>query len=394
MDYSQRQAVVASLSEYAKSIDVDSLLRTHGSPLCIFDARIMRRQYESLQTLFPGVKFYFALKASGHADAVRVIKQCNGYIDVATTGEIELVQSMQFPMDHCMHTHPIKKPHEIDEAYAAGIRRFVVENRCELEKFTGRPDDIEIMIRLSFPNPEAKSNLSYKFGATMLEAKELVRTAQQNGVRVAGFCMHVGSQIHSADAYVTALHETVRMMEDLESELTYRFTVLDIGGGFPIEYRDSVPAIEAIADAINPVIAPLRETYDIIAEPGRFIAGPSMLSVLSVVGTNERYGMPWYYVDDGLYGLHSNIMFEDVHAHFIARRELDNPVSAGDLHSSVLAGPTCDSVDILSNDYALPKLQVGDYILSPNMGAYTWVSATTFNGIPKPTMVTIGATRE
>lgn len=382
MDYFQRQSVRDTIRLGAGHLNFEELAKEHGTPFLIFDPQKMKQQYKRLQEALPNVQCYFALKAAGHLDAVRAIKACNGYIDVATQGEIELIKQAGFPIERCMHTHPIKKQQEINQAYDSGLRRFVVENKSELQKFADLPSDVELLIRLSFPNPQAGSNLSYKFGATEENAKELVRLAKQQGTTVAGFCLHVGSQIHTADAYEVAIHKTVSIMDELERELDIRFTILDIGGGFPVEYRERVPSLEDIAAKIRPLIEPLMDRFTILAEPGRFIAAPASLLVTSVVGTNERYEKPWYYLDDGLYGAYSICIYDGMQPHLFAHKELQVDIPADQLQQSVLAGPSCDSIDVVAKDYPMPELSVGDLLISPMMGAYSTVSATNFNGIP------------
>jgi ornithine decarboxylase len=389
MNNAQRQSVRNSLAEYASHIKIGDLAKKHGTPLLIFDEQKFIDQYHLLNQALPGVQFYFALKAAGHAAAIRAIKSYGGYLDVATTGELALALGEDFPMDHCMHTHPIKKRDEIMEVYQKGVRRFVVENKSELQKFADLPKDIELLVRLSYQNPEAGSNLSYKFGVELHNVEELVRLAREQGTKVAGFCLHVGSQIHSADAYVVAIRRTVELIDKLETEFDMKFSILDIGGGFPVEYREPVPAFKDISAKLRPLIEPLMKRFTILAEPGRFVAAPSSTVVTSVVGMNERYDKPWYYIDDGLYGAYSIMIYDRMHPHIFALRELESAVPNSQLQPSVIAGPTCDSIDIVAQDYPLPKLEIGDLLVSPMMGAYTSASATTFNGIPVPRIVTI-----
>ncbi len=389
MDYTQRQFIRDTVKRGSDPVNLEGLAKEHGTPLLIFDSAKMKAQYKRLQRSMPNVQFYFALKAAGHAEAVRAIQACDGYLDVATMGEINLVKKSGFPIERCMHTHPIKKQQEILDAYTSGLRRFVVENKSELLKFASLPSDIELLIRLSFPNPNAGSNLSYKFGATEEDAKELVRLAKRQGTTVAGFCLHVGSQIDRADAYEEAIHKTVQIMDDLEEELGIRFTILDIGGGFPVEYRQHMPSLEEIAAKVRPLIEPLMKRFTILAEPGRFVVAPSTLLITSVVGTNQRYDKPWYYIDDGLYGAYSICIYDGMQPHLFAVKELHTEIPASQFQPSVVAGPTCDSIDIVAKDYPLPELQVGDLLISPMMGAYSGASATTFNGIPVVKLITL-----
>jgi ornithine decarboxylase len=124
----------------------------------------------------------------------------------------------------------------------------------------------------------------------------------------------------------------------------------------------------------------------VISEPGRFVAAPAVLAVASVVGVARRGGMPWYYLDDGLYGGFSNIMSDHVHPTIHAYSAV---LGERDTYPSVLAGPTCDSTDVLTTGAMLPALDVGDLVVAPCMGAYTSVTACEFNGLLKPTVVVV-----
>ncbi|HSX43665.1 MAG TPA: type III PLP-dependent enzyme [Candidatus Saccharimonadales bacterium] len=390
MDQTIRETIRTDLAHYTERIHLGAIIGKHAAPFFVLDPLLIKKQYTALQVALPGVQFYYALKALNHPAVIKAIQDCAGYLDVATAGELAIVQAAGFPLDHCMQTHPIKKPAEIAGAYAAGIRRFVVENQAELDKFTDAFTDAELLVRLRYTNPGAKSDLSYKFGASSIEAKQLVQRAHAAGRQVAGFCLHVGSQIDTAEAYRLAIGETIQLMDELKQELGIRFSVLDIGGGFPVLYRDAVPTITEIARIVRPLIEPLQKEMTILAEPGRYIAAPAMLLVASVAGKNTRFGKSWYYLDEGVYGAYSNIIFEQVQPQFFAYKELatKRPLP---LQSCVLAGPTCDSVDVLDTDYALPGLDLGDLVISPTMGAYTTVSATTFNSIPKSAIVVVGS---
>jgi ornithine decarboxylase len=154
--------------------------------------------------------------------------------------------------------------------------------------------------------------------------------------------------------------------------------IIDIGGGFPVSYREDMPGIDAIADIVDDVFGSARDDFTMFAEPGRFLVADCMTLLTSVVGSAIRGGQPWYYLDDGLYGSYSHVMTEDVHPPILALRELDNPDS---LEPVTLAGPTCDSADVIARDYPMPSLEVGDIVVSPTMGAYTSVTASRFNGI-------------
>jgi len=146
-----------------------------------------------------------------------------------------------------------------------------------------------------------------------------------------------------------------------------------------------MPTIHTIAEIVDEVLGSDRDDFTLLTEPGRFLAADAMTLLAGVVGTSVRDGQVWHYLDDGLYGSYSNVMTEDVHPPILALRELSEDVR--DMESVTLAGPTCDSADVIVRDYPMPALQVGDVVISPLMGAYTTVTSSRFNGIPATPIV-------
>ena len=218
----------------------------HGTPLLVLEPHLVARRFRAFQQALPGVGVHYAVKALPHPIVLSTIAVCGGGFDVATRAEIDLLGQLGLPMDRCIHTNPIKKPSDIDHAYAAGIRMFVVENICEAQKFTGRPDDVELLVRLAFRNPGAKSDLSTKFGVEPDEAELLVKHVLAAGVRFAGFSFHVGSQTSTVEPYRHALQHTVELITHLRHTLGVHARVIDIGGGFPVGYRECAPPIAEI----------------------------------------------------------------------------------------------------------------------------------------------------
>ncbi len=357
-----------------------ALAKRHGTPLLVLQPHLVARRYRELAARLPGLRLHYAVKACPHPIVLTTIALCGGGFDVATSAEVALLQQLGLPMQRCIHTHPIKKPNDIDVAYAAGIRTFVVENPCEIEKFAGRPADIELLVRLAFRNPAAKSDLSSKFGVEPADAELVVKHVIAAGVRFAGFSFHVGSQGPSPDPYGAALRGTLGLVAHIADTLGVHTRVIDIGGGFPVSYREPMPTIDAISDVIDDALGRDRDHFTLLAEPGRFLAADCMTLLTGVVGTAERDGQLWHYLDDGLYGSYSNVMTEDVHPPILALRELTDS-GASELEPVTLAGPTCDSADVVARDYPMPALEVGDVLVSPMMGAYTSVTSSRFNGI-------------
>ena len=157
--------------------------------------------------------------------------------------------------------------------------------------------------------------------------------------------------------------------------------ILDIGGGFPIPE----PKVKFnLPEMLKQIAARLDEDFpetEIWAEPGRYICGTAVNLITSVVGVTERGGQPWYFLDEGLYGTFSGVLFDQWDFKLISFRESEEKVAA------TFAGPSCDSLDIMFRGRMTAPLEVGDLLLVPSCGAYTSASATTFNGFSKARFV-------
>jgi ornithine decarboxylase len=366
--------------------EVRRLVATFGSPLLIVDCERVRTQYRRLARALPGVDLHYALKPLPHPAVVRTVAQLGGFLDLATTGEVQLITRLGLDPARCIHTHPIKRDVDIRNALAAGVCVFVADNPDEVRKFRPYRDRAELLLRVSFRAPGAVSDLSRKFGCNPEAALELARLAAKLGITVRGFSFHVGSQAPVPLKHVEAIEACGTLIRAARREKLGRFDTLDIGGGFPIEYTQPVSDIGRFCAPIRKALQALPKKLRVIAEPGRYIAGPSAIGVASVMGRAEREGHWWYYLDDGLYGSWSGQLFD--HAHY----PIESLKSGGELLPSVLAGPTCDSIDVIAENLLLPRLKPGDLIIGRAMGAYTWASASEFNFFPRATVVSVNET--
>ena len=352
---------------------IEQLAAQFGAPLMVLDCEAIRRQYHALKNALPGVVLHFALKPLPLAAVVRTLLEEGASFDLATSGEVDLVASQGVPSERTIHTHPIKRDIDIRDALAYGCTVFVVDNINELEKFIAYKDQAEILVRLSFRNKDAFADLSKKFGCSPDAAIDIISYAQQLGIRIKGLSFHVGSQSPNPTKYVEAINACAKVINKVSELGLPALSTLDIGGGFPVPYSADVLPINVFCAPINAALAQLPETMQIIAEPGRFIVASSVTSVASVMGQAQREGKTWYYLDDGIYGSFSGLMFDE------AAYPIDSAKQDGERFESVLAGPTCDSIDVVSDSIMLPKLNNGDLIISRMMGAYTLATATDFN---------------
>lgn len=363
--------------------EIRRLVKEFGSPLLIVDCERVRVQLRKLRKALPGVDLHYALKPLPHAAVVRTVNAEGAFMDLATTGEVQLVQRLGIDPKRCIHTHPIKRDQDIRNALEYGVRVFVVDNPDEVRKFLPYADEAELLLRVSFRSPGAVCDLSRKFGCDPENAVALARLAAQLGIEVRGLSFHVGSQAADAGKHVEAIEACTKLLAACRKEKLGVCDTLDIGGGFPIDYMKTVPDIVPFCAPIRAALARVPKRVRIIAEPGRYIAGPSAIGVASVMGRAQREGHWWYYLDDGLYGSYSGQIYDH------ARYPVEPLRDSEERLPSVLAGPTCDSIDVIAENLMLPELKAGDLIVGRAMGAYTWASASDFNFFPKATVVAV-----
>ena len=366
--------------------EIRRLVREFGSPLLILDCERVRVQYRKLRKALPGVDLHYALKPMPHAAVVRTVLEEGGFLDLATTGEVQLVERLGVAPERCIHTHPIKRDQDIRNAVKFGVRTFVADNPDEVRKFARYARDADLLLRVSFRSPGAMCDLSRKFGCDPEDLLALARLAAESGIEVRGLSFHVGSQAVDSAKHVEAIHACTKLMASARKEHLGTFDTLDIGGGFPIDYGQPVQDISRFCAPLRAALAKVPKRVRIIAEPGRYIIGPAAIGVASVMGRARREGHWWYYLDDGLYGSYSGQLYD--HARYPVEPLRDGPERL----PSVLAGPTCDSIDVIAENLMLPELKAGDLIVGRAMGAYTWASASEFNFFPKATVVTVNGT--
>jgi ornithine decarboxylase len=235
---------------------------------------------------------------------------------------------------------------------------------------------------VSFRSPDAVCDLSKKFGCAPGAVLELLDLAAELRLNIEGLSFHVGSQAAGSTMHVHAIEVCRGLMRDA-AQRGYSLSTLDIGGGFPVDYSQRSLPIEEFCAPIRAALGAFDPGVRLIGEPGRYIAAPSAIAVSSVMGRALRDGRWWYYLDDGLYGSYSGQMYD--HATY----PVEALVPPGVTHPSVLAGPTCDSIDVIAESIELPALEVGDIVVGRSMGAYTWASASEFNFFPRATVLAL-----
>lgn len=257
------------------------------------------------------------------------------------------------------------------------------DSEYELTKIARYAPGSRVIVRIKVPNVGSVVELSLKFGAELSDAVPLLLKARKLGLEPTGIAFHVGSQCTYGNNYLEAL-ELARIILVEAEHRGLNLTVVDIGGGFPIRYFDSEEDwFSDIAPAIGLELSRMFEPeIRIIAEPGRALIGPAGLLVMSIIGKSIRNNKHWYYLDDGVYGALSGIIFDHCKYYFESLKK-------GPTQLTNLAGPTCDSIDIISPTEELPELELGDILFTRNIDAYSITHATSFNGIPPAKTVVV-----
>ena len=363
--------------------DWQDLARTHGTPLLVLDCDQLRLQYRKLSQALPDVALHYAIKALPDAAAVATLAAEGCGFDIATRGEIDLLAELGIEPRSTVHTHPVKRDADIRSALRFGCTTFVADNLDELAKLVPYRHRVAVLVRAGFPNPTARVDLSRKFGCAIGELPALLDAADRLGLHVKGISFHVGSQVDGPGAHVDAIRQCAPLFAVRRAGALAPLSVLDIGGGFPVNYDGTVPDIDAFCEPIRAALDALPLHVRVIAEPGRYLAAPAVTCITSVIGRARRGERMWYYLDDGVYGSFSGQIYDHTRYPLIALTARGTP------QASVLAGPTCDSIDVIAEDLMLGALELGDLIIAPMMGAYTAASASEFNSLPRTPIVAL-----
>ena len=355
----------------------------HGSPLLLLELQTLQQQYRKLTTALPGVGVYFAIKSLPNHEVVTALDNLGCGFDIATSGEASILQKAGVAARKTIHTHPIKRQQDIRDALRYGCTTFVVDNIWELEKFVAYRHRVGLLLRVSFPNPGSSIDLSRKFGCQPDEVLFLLQRAASLGIHIKGLSFHAGSQSVSPENHVHAIDQCRLLMQQYNETTGKLLPILDIGGGFPFQYDGNVPDIEMFCKPIRRALTCLPDHVQVIAEPGRFLSAPAMTSVSTIMGKAKREDATWYYLDDGIYGAYSGKIFD--HATYPLTVFSDYP----ERETAVLAGPTCDSIDVIAENLQLPSLQIGDLVIGCNMGAYTSATSTDFNLFPRAKIIAV-----
>jgi ornithine decarboxylase len=358
-----------------------ALEKGYSKPFLLVDSSIVRNKIRRFKATMPRVHPHYAVKANPHPQVLKTLIEEGAGFEIASVAELDLLLGLGVKAQEIYYSNPMKSREFIRYAVAKGVEWFVLDSVEELRKLVSVKPNAKLYLRIDTPNIGSDWPLSGKFGAHPAEVREIIKTAVELKADLAGVTFHVGSQCRNPQNWRVGIESALKIFQQMRV-VGLNPRLLNIGGGYPVRHVKPIPSIEKIGEVVNEAIACVSDSIRIMAEPGRYLVSDAAYFVCRVVGTATRAGKRWMYWDAGVFG---GIIETQEGLIYEVRTDRN-----GRLIPWVVAGPTCDSMDVLMRDHLLPEdVQEGDYIYIPNAGAYTSSYASNFNGFPLPGVIVI-----
>lgn len=341
----------------------------------IFDIGILERTFKQWKQALPNVTPYYAVKCNPHPAMIHTLGRLGANFDCASPAEINAVIKNGIQPSRIIYAHPCKKIGDLKFAHQMKVPYTVFDNMGEVHKIATHANTMPCLLRISAYDPNAQCILGNKYGAPKETWETLLIAAADKKIEVVGVSFHVGSGASSPSAYREAI-ANARSVFEMGRRLGLPMTKLDIGGGFTsIRNQGMDPHMaEVIRNSLNEYF-PKEFGVDVWAEPGRFFAEHAWTLFTRVIGKREIDQQPQLFLTCGLYGMFNNVVYDH------AKPYPWIPSSNKPSYPTTLFGPTCDGIDLIMKDAQLPKMDIGEWIAWPSMGAYTYAGACDFNGI-------------
>jgi len=355
-----------------------------ATPCLVIDLDIVRARYEALRRALPQAEIYYAVKANPAPEIISALAELGSNFDLASPGEIDICRDLRVSPSQLSFGNTIKRESAIAESWRNGVDLFALDSMAELEKLARAAPGSRVFCRMLVENKGAEWPLTRKFGCDAHMAVDLLVDAKKRGLRPVGLSFHVGSQQTDPHQWASALTHAAWIFRGC-AHRGINLELLNLGGGLPAHYREPVPPLDVYAETIEKALveAFASSRPHIMIEPGRYLVGDAGLlrtEVMLISRKSAHEPERWIYLDAGRYnGLDETL---DERIHYPIRTSCDG----GACGPTILAGPTCDSTDILyrRRPYDLPlDLAIGDKVDFLSAGAYTAsTAAVAFNGFP------------
>ncbi|WAE62891.1 type III PLP-dependent enzyme [Stutzerimonas sp. R40042] len=357
----------------------------HETPFVVIDTETISKAYDDLRAGFEFAKVYYAVKANPAVEIIDLLRDKGSSFDIASIYELDKVMSRGVGPERISYGNTIKKSKDIRYFFEKGVRMFATDSEADLRNIAKAAPGSKVYVRiLTEGSTTADWPLSRKFGCQTDMAMDLLILARQLGLVPYGISFHVGSQQRDISVWDAAIAKVKVIFERLKEEDGIELKMINMGGGFPANYITRTNSLETYAEEI---IRFLKEDFgddlpELILEPGRSLianAGILVSEVVLVARKSRTAVERWVYVDVGKFSGLIETMDESIKFPIYAEKK-------GEVEEVVIAGPTCDSADIMYENYkyGLPlNLAIGDRLYWLSTGAYTTsYSAVEFNGFP------------
>lgn len=353
------------------------------TPFVVTSLGVVAEKYDDLKKSMPYADVYYAIKANPTAEVLKLLYEKGSCFDIASIYELDHVLNLGITPDRLSYGNTIKKAKDIKYAYSKGVRLFATDSESDVRKLAKNAPGSDVFFRILADGLGADWPLSRKFGAQPEVIFQNILLAKELGLKARGISFHVGSQQHDVTQWRTTLKTCQELFEALKAE-GIQLDLINMGGGFPAHYQHPVEETYVYAAEITDY---MREFFGedfprVIIEPGRYMVGDAGILVTEVVMVSNKEresGTPWIYLDVGKFGGLIETLDECIKYPIYSER-------TGEVNDYILAGPTCDSMDVLyeKSPYRLPSnIEEGDRLYIFTTGAYTQTySAVFFNGFP------------
>jgi ornithine decarboxylase len=349
------------------------------TPLLLMDLDIIRRKAEIIGKHIRNARVFYAIKANPDLRIAKMMQSTGMGFEIASAGELKKVKSLGVEPDKIITGNTVKTVDFIQQLYAYGVRRFAFDSEDEIRKIAQHAPGSKVYIRLSVPNEGSEWPLSKKFGVEMDDACQLLVLSKESGLDPVGITFHVGSQCTNIYNWDSAI-DKARRLWDMVAGKGIKLSLLNLGGGYPIDYTKHVTDIETIDRRIDKLLNDkFPENIEVFIEPGRGIVGDAGVFMTSVIGKAKRGDENWLYIDVGVFGGLMESIGGIKYSYVVESQKTAK--------KWVVAGPSCDSFDVMDHDVVLPEPELNDRIFILGSGAYTTSYASEFNGFSIPKTV-------
>lgn len=377
------QAGIVAESTLLKALHVIDA-ESFETPFLLMDADKIREKISRIGRHIENSRVFYAVKANPDVEIVKFLADLGTGFEIASEGELEILSGLGVESSRIISSNPVKSKKFLKMAAQYGVRRFAFDSDDEVNKLSECAPNADVYVRLSVPNEGSEWPLSRKFGVELDEALRLLLAAKTRGLNPVGITFHVGSQCTNPYNWHIAL-DKAKILWDLAGQKGISLEILNIGGGYPIRYTRNVVEIDTIERNINRLIAErFAKNVQVHLEPGRAVVGDAGVMVCSVIGKAKRSDGDWLYLDVGVF----NGLMESVGG-IKYTYLVEEPERARSKKYWTIAGPSCDSFDVIDTNVKLPDPKVGSIVLILSSGAYTVSYASEFNGFSIPKTILI-----